>query len=271
MTITELGPEQGLRRPRGLSMDMDIGSPYVLPPGLQGSRESLHSMSRTINSGDDRYRPATTLVSTDSSSMRSHPSRRAADDSSSYAGSSNSGRRYDGMNQNLLRNAQRMSRSVPPISRTPIDENRVPHIKSPEPVAEIPRKGLPPKSLIAGLVPPVSVDVRDSYISNDGVDLRKSNNYLGPLIHSRDPSTDINTQTPIQSQGPSPIQSLTGSLHSSPTSSQQFSSRKSLHPRLPRRFHALDRQETNRSRPHRIRAKSSTPLTTKATMVTASE
>ena len=232
MTVTELGPEKGLRRPRGLSMDMAIGSPYVLPPGLQGSRESLHSMSRTINSGDDRYRPATTFNANDTSSMQSYPSRRAADDSSSSAGSANSGRRHDGMNQNLLRNAQRMSRSVPPTSRSPIGGSNVPHIQSPEPAAEMPRKGLPPKPLSAGLVPPAITDSRDSYMSKSGVDLRKSNNYLGPLIHSRDPSTDIHAQTPTQSQRPSPIQSRSGSLHSSPTSSQQFTNRKSPPPTI---------------------------------------
>lgn len=230
MTVTEIGPEKGLRRPRGLSMDMDIGSPYVLPPGLQGSRESLHSLSRTINSRDDRYRPATTFIPNDASSMQSYPSRRAADDSSSYTDSNNSGRKNDSMNQNLLRNAQRMSRSVPPTSRTPMGGSNVPHVQALEPAVTIPRKELSPKPLDFGLAPPVTADTRDSYGSKDGMDLRKSNNYLGPLIHSRDPSTDIHAQTPTQSQKPSPIQSQSGSLHSSPTSSQQFTDRKSPPP-----------------------------------------
>lgn len=230
MTITELGPEKALRRPRGLSMDMDIGSPYVLPPGLHGSRESLHSMSRTINSGDDRYRPVTNFMQNDTSSMQSRTSRRAADDSSSYADSSSSGPRHEGMNQDLLRNAQRMSRSVPPISRTPFEGSNVSQIKSPEPVAAIPRKGLPPKSLGAGLGPTAAVDSRDSYMSKDGVDLRRSNNYLGPFIHSRETSKGTHAQDSTQPKRPSPLQSQSGSLHSSPTSSQQFSDRKSPPP-----------------------------------------
>ena len=238
MTVTEIGSDKGLRRPRGLSMDMDIGSPYVLPPGLQGSRESLHSLSRTMNSSDDRYRPATTFVANETSSMRSQPSRRAADDSSSYSDSANSGRRNDGMNQNLLRNAQRMSRSVPPLSRSPVGGNNNPQIQSPEPAVTIPRKDIAPKPLDFGLAPPVSSDTRDSYMSKDGMDLRKSNNYLGPLIHSRDASMEVHAQTqtqsqkpsPIQSQKPSPIQSQSGSLHSTPTSSQQFLDRKTPPP-----------------------------------------
>lgn len=230
MAVTELVPERALRRPRGLSMDMDIGSPYVLPPGLHGSRESLHSISRTINNGDDPYRPVTNFMQNDTSSMQSRTSRRAADDSSSYAGSSSSGPRHEGMNQDLLRNAQRMSRSVPPTSRTPMEGSNVSQFKPPEPVAEIPRKGLPTKPLGAGLVPIAAAEPRDSDTSKDGVDLRRSNNYLGPFIHSREPSTDTHAQSSTQPKRPSPLQSQSGSLHSSPTSSQQFSDRKSPPP-----------------------------------------
>ena len=230
MTATEIGPEKGIRRPRGLSMDMDIGSPYVLPPGLQGSRESLHSMTRTINTRDDRYRPATTFIPNDTSSTRSQSSHRAADDSSSYTDSASGGLKQDGMNQNLLRNAQRMSRSVPPTSRSPMVGIDVPRIQASEPAVLVPRKGLAPRPLDAGLAPPTAPDARGSYKSKDGMDLRKSNNYLGPLIHSRDASTDIHAQTPSQSQRPSPIQSQRGSLHSSPTSPRQLFDRRSPPP-----------------------------------------
>ena len=43
------------KKTRGLSMDM-LGSPYLLPAGLQGSRESLHSMSRSVQNDYDPYR-----------------------------------------------------------------------------------------------------------------------------------------------------------------------------------------------------------------------
>ena len=98
-------------------VSLDLGNPYLLPPGLQGSRESLHSLSRTIHAEDDRYRTATSFIPNDTSSMRSHPSnfRRPRDDSSSFTGSS-SRLGADDMQHNLLRNAQRMSRTTPPDS-----------------------------------------------------------------------------------------------------------------------------------------------------------
>ena len=66
--------EKAVRRDHGMSMD--IGSPYLLPPGLHDSRDSLHSLSRTIHSGDDRYRPATNFVANDSASIVSYPDTR---------------------------------------------------------------------------------------------------------------------------------------------------------------------------------------------------
>ena len=194
MTVTDLSTEKASHRPKGLSMDMDIGSPYVLPAGLAGSRESLHSLSRTMQSADDRYRPATTFIPNDTSSMHSYPSRRAADDSSSYADSASTGRgRNDSMNQNLLGNAQRMSRSVPPVSRTPsplVGSNQ-PQPRQLGGLPEVARKAPSSAPPDARLVAPANVESRDSYMSSNGLDLRRSNNYLGPLIHSRDPSADL--------------------------------------------------------------------------------
>ena len=188
MSVTELGGEKGLRRERGMSMDMDLGSPYLLPPGLNGSRESLHSMSRTIPSQDDRYRPATTYIADDSRSLHSYKTRKAPDDSSSDAGSASFRRGHrDDMKQDLLGNAQRMSRSVPPSSRSPVPEIRVPQAAK-----ELPKKALPSSPQSASLSPSFPLlDSRDSVMTDDGADLRKSNNYLGAVIHSRDPSTDI--------------------------------------------------------------------------------
>lgn len=71
MTISDLGSDP--MRPsnkRGLSMDM-MGSPYLLPAGLQGSRGSIHSMSRTITDEHDPYRPVTFIRA--SSEMSRYP------------------------------------------------------------------------------------------------------------------------------------------------------------------------------------------------------
>ncbi|PLB54326.1 hypothetical protein P170DRAFT_431957 [Aspergillus steynii IBT 23096] len=100
-------------------VSMDIGpSPYLLPPGLQGSRESLHSISRTIGGADDKYRSATSYAPGDSVCVRSHQ-RALQDDASSFAGSTNKAVLGEDMNQGLLRNAQRMSRSSPPLYNSP--------------------------------------------------------------------------------------------------------------------------------------------------------
>lgn len=186
MVLSDNGVE---KRPRGLSMDMEISSPYVLPHGLGGSRESLHSMSRTIHTHDDRYRPATTYVPNDGSSAHSYKTdRRGADDSSSYTGSASITRSHgDDMKKDLLGNAQRMSRSMPPVNRSP-----VPQIQLPQAAKEAPREAIPSNPNGARLSPKFPLlDSRDPYMSKDGADLRKSNNYLGAFIHSRDPSADL--------------------------------------------------------------------------------
>ncbi|KAI1343969.1 hypothetical protein F5Y15DRAFT_182844 [Xylariaceae sp. FL0016] len=40
-----------------LSMDMNLSSPYLLPPSLQQSRESLNSLAKTLHQAEDPYRP----------------------------------------------------------------------------------------------------------------------------------------------------------------------------------------------------------------------
>ncbi len=191
MAITEAETEKSIRRGRGMSMDM--GSPFLLPPEVHNSRESLHSLSRThYNNGDDRYRPATTFIPNDGASQQSYQGRhKTNDDSSIYTGSSTS---KDGMNQDLVKNAQRMSRSTPPQGRNFIPASKV---QSPDLSHNAPRKGAPAYPHDHGLMPSVE-EPRDSYIDNDGGNVRKSNNYLGAFIHSRDPSTDLLNQQPSQ-------------------------------------------------------------------------
>ncbi|MCJ1243505.1 hypothetical protein MMC30_000702 [Trapelia coarctata] len=177
---------------RGRGMSMDLGNPYMLPPGLASSHESLHSMSRTIHAGDDPYR-----LATDTDSIRSfQPSKRGGDDSSSYTAAS-SRFRQDAPTQNLISNAQRMSRSQPPAQRTSIGSMQgQPQIRIPPP-AQVARKGLPTNPR-EGVQPNPSSSVRDSYTVKDDANLRRSNNYLAGLIHSRDPSVDQSQSAPTQ-------------------------------------------------------------------------
>jgi hypothetical protein len=104
---------------KGISLDV---GPYLVPPGMQSSRDSLHSMSMSV--GDDgKYRPANTYFQNDASSIRSYP-RGPQDDASSLAGSTNRLGLGDDMDQGLLGNAQRMSRSSPPLyNMPPTDRN----------------------------------------------------------------------------------------------------------------------------------------------------
>ncbi|KAI9893208.1 MAG: hypothetical protein M1814_000335 [Vezdaea aestivalis] len=229
MATTDLDAEKEFRRGKGMSMDM--GSPYLLPPEMQGSRESLHSLSRTIHNGDDRYRPATTFVPNDGSSIRSFPSRRNFDDSSVYTASSGGPLGLkDSSQHELLPNAQRMSKSSVPkrtaslSSKHPdnatLDESPSPPV--PVPASTVARKALPttqqPGSGERGLAPPTQTEDRDSYIDNDGGDMRRSNNYLGAIIN-REPSPMDSEKHPssrTSPQGPLPEVQLNGNRRSPP-------------------------------------------------------
>ena len=190
-------------------MDMpDISNPYLLPPGMHGSRESLHSLSRTMEHGlHDPYRPATSFVSSGSGS---YPSSRFDDSSSTRTGSTGPRFGRDGMNSNsnLLRNAQKMSTTSPtsPSSQglESISERRSP-VQETQPLNEI---HTPPPSL-------KTEEPRDSYAGNDAQAIRRSNNYLAGFIHSREPSVDRSksaspeqrqmSRSPPQARSPPPV------------------------------------------------------------------
>ena len=200
VTVSGLGHDRNPRR--GLSMDM--GSPYLLAANLRGSRDSIHSLSRS--NGDDKYRPATTFIPNDGSSVRSYgqSSRRGADNASTYTASSGPGYGNDGMNENLLRNAQRMSGSVLPAQRNSvIPSYRTPHIQAPDASSGgVQRKISPPNPGPTGLAPASAGPAdnsRDSYMSS-AADMRRSNNYLAAFIHSRDPSAELLTKSTLQTE-----------------------------------------------------------------------
>ncbi|CAJ2511467.1 Uu.00g070920.m01.CDS01 [Anthostomella pinea] len=54
-----------------LSMDMNLSSPYLLPPTLQQSRESLNSLTKTLHQHEDPYRPIASYAGSDVGSLRS--------------------------------------------------------------------------------------------------------------------------------------------------------------------------------------------------------
>lgn len=199
MSLSET--EKTLGRSRGMSMDMDAANPYLLPPELQQSRESLHSLSRAMNNGDDKYRPATTFVPNNRAPSREGSTSRGGDDSSSYTASTRFvfGEKEVESNQSLLRHAQRMSRSVPPIQSISVTSaSSTPISQDPEQSNKCQVRLTSPAALNESLAPLSSGQDRDSYLSDTSKDshnahLRKSNDYLGAFIRNGEPST-VGTQ-----------------------------------------------------------------------------
>lgn len=189
MTVAEVHKE--IRRDRGMSLDLDAGNPYLLPPGLQTSRESIHSLSRSAHSNHDPYRPATTYFSNDR-----YPSpRRGPDDSSSYTASSHRMYHDNESSQNLLRNAQRMSRSLPPTQRnslvsgssTPISPE-LPNAQMPRRPPPVPRLDSPPSHPPSKEDVPASANTeRSTPATSDSSRLNRINGGTSPLIDSQSP------------------------------------------------------------------------------------
>ena len=209
-TVTNQGLEQSLRRGRGVSLDIDMGSPYLLPPEIHNSRESLHSLSRNFshNSHDPYLAANAETMSTRSQRMRED------DHSSIRSGSTRQGQRQDGMHHNLLRNASRMSQSDRPFMASPDSMAHSSNTSPPPPAVSppagqaislssshaIPRKQIALTSEDSSLAPPApTLDPRASQQSSDMNALRKSNNYLGAFIQSREGSIVGGESSPTHS------------------------------------------------------------------------
>jgi len=210
-------------RAKGRSMDMGIDSPYLIPPELQSSRESLQSLSRTDN--EDPYRPITSYYPNDSSSTRS-VSRLGRDTASIYTASSQAPSRLQDLK--ATDTAGPLSRSAPSIvipnqrhtslhqstassspivdsplaepstSTHPIQRSEV-HLAQPVSPPPVQAKPLPVSLRISrSLAAPAASNERDSY--NAGI--RHSNNYLAGLIESREssPTPPAETQSPDHSR-----------------------------------------------------------------------
>ncbi|ETI21789.1 hypothetical protein G647_05858 [Cladophialophora carrionii CBS 160.54] len=185
MSMAE-GKEAGLRRGRGLSLDMGAHNPYLLPPELQNSRESLHSLSR-LNTGDDKYR-ATDFIPDDGSIRPPSSMRSPHDDSSSFTGSSS--RRFQSdSKQSLLANGAPPSGRVTPTGSISGSRNPVPPVRN--------------NNLLAPTVPEAARDSVVSTTSSIGAinALRASNNYLGQFISGGTPSAkeDLDQKEPTTS------------------------------------------------------------------------
>lgn len=91
----------------GLSMDM-LDTPYMLPAGLSDSRDSIHSMTRSMRDYNDPYRPVTFIRSSSDTARSPRPFN---ENGSTYSGST----MHNGFNDKstLVPNAQRISQTYP--------------------------------------------------------------------------------------------------------------------------------------------------------------
>ncbi|KAL4896314.1 hypothetical protein BDV59DRAFT_132768 [Aspergillus ambiguus] len=174
----------------GKGISMDIGpSPYLLPPGFHGSHDSLHSLSRSMVGDDDKYRPAASFFG-DNASIRSHP-RGFHDDASSITGSTRKAGLADDMNQGLLSNAQRMSRSSPPLYKNS-PPNETP-MQLPQPPTNAEFQLDLPRSPSPALIPGAPVIIEPTSTDSHG------RNESGP-VHGPSPSVDksFDSNTPAE-------------------------------------------------------------------------
>ncbi|KAF7874350.1 hypothetical protein EAF04_003022 [Stromatinia cepivora] len=159
-SITNFDDEKGgAVTTRQMSLDLGGKSPYLLPPELQDSRESLHSLSKTIHQNEDPYRPVHEAVG--AASIRS---KQGQNGSSIMSGSTvapsgmNDAGSPDG--QGLLSNAAAMSRTTPPTAgpNPPPRSNSIPPAKMPEE----PRQATSPKQNADRKGPPGSLIISDT-------------------------------------------------------------------------------------------------------------
>lgn len=168
---------------RQVSMDMALASPYLLPPELHDSRESLQSLSRTMNH-EDPYRPVAQLQDAASirSASRNHDGR-GLDAASIMTGSSNAysyapSKLQEASSADLLSNASRMARNNPPMPAfvAPPRENSLPPKNPFSNASEIPRENArttPPYPVEGGsITPPYPVEPAQAHIQQPST-LRK--------------------------------------------------------------------------------------------------
>ncbi|KAF3936378.1 hypothetical protein ABW19_dt0200591 [Dactylella cylindrospora] len=181
------------RHKNQLSLDMDVAAPYLLPPELNNSRESLHSMSRVYIADDDKYKPSNSVhrmpygngSSTPSVNSHNKPGSRFNRDSSIYTASlrqHDDDQSTESLTADLLQHPGKMATGTPPARGASLPSNRksIPELQVPEPAFDGNRNpGAPPRG--PGLSPAYN-EPRDSYIDQDGGDLRRSHMHLLPHI-----------------------------------------------------------------------------------------
>lgn len=222
------------------SLEMDVESPYLLPPELQNSRESLHSLSRSIHQNEDPYRPVTQYSQADGQSIRSF-SKSRYDGESIRTGSSRAPSHMENGSERLITNAARMSRSNPPVGFPP-RMNSMPKsatstaspIAAPTPVPRVnsppnildrsPSPALLQEALPSNATPkPLAVGQgQQSSSGENGNGSGQTQNYLGNLSHERQPSPAPQIELPAIPTARKPVPPALA-LPSNPKPQQQES------------------------------------------------
>lgn len=167
--MTIMDTEKTVRRGnRGMSMD--LGSPYLLPGEVHQSRESFHSMSRSMTDQEDPYRPVT-FIKSDTDSYRPRKG-------STYTGSTK--RSNDSIDMHLYNNnATNMSRldvkSYDPTSPASYETYDIPanlpardaSLQSPSPASDqqpfLPAQSPPPTEMAPAYFPPRKESAQQPY------------------------------------------------------------------------------------------------------------
>ncbi|KAI0882410.1 uncharacterized protein GGS22DRAFT_43616 [Annulohypoxylon maeteangense] len=101
-----------------LSMDMNLSSPYLLPPALHQSRESMNSLAKSLHQ-DDPYRPVTSYGGSDVASMRSFNKGLDRDSTVSSGKARSSGDRDPFRNPPPPRRGPSPLQQLPPVAQPP--------------------------------------------------------------------------------------------------------------------------------------------------------
>ncbi|KAK3387064.1 hypothetical protein B0H63DRAFT_147960 [Podospora didyma] len=182
-----------------MSMDMDVPSPYLLPPALNTSQDSLHSLARTLRD-DDPYRHVANYPGSDAGSIRSMP--RGVDGGSTYTRSSS---RQQGSRLSGSMNANGQYQPPPRQNSLPR-----PHVVSPEPVHMKSPQQMP---LDDASLPYPTSRVSPPYPTSKDMGLA----HTGPtgLATQREDDENMLTTSPIQ-EPPSVAQRITRKSMGSP-------------------------------------------------------
>ncbi|KAL2143891.1 hypothetical protein VTI28DRAFT_9879 [Corynascus sepedonium] len=150
---------QGRFNRQQMSMDMNLSSPYLLPPEIHNSRESFNSLAKSIHQNEDPYKPVSQYAGSDVGSIRSF--RRGNEAASVYTRSDS---RADGaaLSPVSYENSSRQN-SIPLSPLHPPEPSHMRPEQSPLPT----RAASPPSASANGPLPPIGTAISDSPGSQD--------------------------------------------------------------------------------------------------------